>query len=378
MKKKKFTVNNLPPTLSSKNLVVQEAGEVEQLKLFTDTHFEGLSTNSLSNTFPVYDLWSRFVRLKTTKYNIKDAPDKLINTRSILDKFDGLVHKGQLDISPAVIKGKESDFVAWPSDREEKVERALISLATKGNISLINATSGTSYAIHFTMKELQNELKSVKQTLSNVELKEALLILSGSQLSFNYTSTSENGDVVSNEAKMPYLGAIHFSNKKGRSSERCIVFLNEYMAQQIETVSYKGYYFNQAQQFKRTLSSWLTTRLYTMFRFASPEKTYHFMLKRIMIKFGSIESEDIQKNRLIAIRRNMTTTMQDLIEAGIIEKYDNEAAKDCNGEIVDYKYTVYPTAAFCDEILSLNKHAKKIKIKSQISAEDVEKLEVQK
>ena len=112
MKKKKFTVNNLPPTLSSKNLVVQEAGEVEQLKLFTDTHFEGLSTNSLSNTFPVYDLWSRFVRLKTTKYNIKDAPDKLINTRSILDKFDGLVHKGQLDISPAVIKGKESDFVA--------------------------------------------------------------------------------------------------------------------------------------------------------------------------------------------------------------------------------------------------------------------------
>ena len=102
------------------------------------------------------------------------------------------------------------------------------------------------------------------------------------------------------------------------------------------------------------------------------------MLKRIMIKFGSIESEDIQKNRLIAIRRNMTTTMQDLIEAGIIEKYDNEAAKDCNGEIVDYKYTVYPTAAFCDEILSLNKHAKKIKIKSKISAEDVEKLEVQK
>merc|ERR1712098_544221 len=113
------------------------------------------------------------------------------------------------------------------------------------------------------------------------------------------------------------------------------------MAQQIETVSYKGYYFNQAQQFKRTLSSWLTTRLYTLFRYASPEKTYHFMLVRIMIKFGSIESEDITENRLIAIRRNMTSTMKDLINAGILEQYDIAAVKDDEGKVIDYKYTLY-------------------------------------
>lgn len=378
MIKKRLTIGNLPETINTKNLVVQEAAEVEQLKRFTDMHFEGLSTNSLSNTFPVYDLWSRFVRLKTTKYNIKNAPDRLINSRTICDRVDGFEYRGQLEISPAVIKGKDSDFVAWPSDREEKVERALISLATKGNISQINTTSGTRYAIDFSMKELLSELKSVNQSLSNPELKESLSILSGSQLSFSYTSTTQGGDSISNEAKMPYLGAIHFSTKRGRSSERCIVFLNEYMAQQIETLSYKGYYFNRAQQFKSTLSSWLTTRLYTMFRFASPEKTYHFLLKRIMIKFGSIESEDIPKNRLIAIRRNMTKTMKDLIEAGIIEKYENVASKDEYGEVIDYKYTLYPTIEFCDEVISLNKHAKKIKIKNKINRGEVGVIEPQK
>ena len=373
MSKNKLTINNLPETISTKGLVVQEAAEVEQLKLFTDVHFEGLKSNSLSNTFPLYDLWSRFVRVKTTIYPIRQAPERLVNSRSISDKLDGVEYTGELQISPAVIKGKETDYVAWPSDREEKVERALISLATKGNISKINNASGTRYAIHFKMNELNAELKSVNQSLSYPDLKEALLILSGSQLSFNY-STSSNGEVETNEAKMPYLGSIHFSGKKGPSTQRCIVFLNEYMAQQIETVSYKGYYFNQAQQFKRTLSSWLITRLYTLFRYASPEKTYHFMLVRIMIKFGSIESEDITENRLIAIRRNMTSTMKDLINAGILEKYDIAAVKDDEDKVIDYKYTLYPTEGFCDEIVSLNKHAKKIKIKSNTTEEVVETL----
>ena len=41
MSKNKLTINNLPETISTKGLVVQEAAEVEQLKLFTDVHFEG-------------------------------------------------------------------------------------------------------------------------------------------------------------------------------------------------------------------------------------------------------------------------------------------------------------------------------------------------
>lgn len=364
MKRNKLTISNLPETISTNGLTVQEAAEVEQLKLFTDIHFEGLRSNSLSNTFPLYDLWSRFVRLKTTIFPIRQAPERLVNSRSISDKLDGIEYDGELQIAPAVLKGEETDFVAWPSDREEKVERALISLATKGNISKINSPRGTRYAIHFKMNELNAELRAVNQSLSFPDLKQALLILSGARLSFKFR-TIIDGEVDEKENNMPYLGSIHFSGKKGPSSQRCIVFLNEYMAQQIETLSYKGYYFNQAQQFKRTLSSWLTTRLYTLFRYASPEKTYHFMLVKIMIKFGSIESEDISENRLVAIRRNMTSTMKDLINAGILEKYDILSVKDNDDKVVDYKYTLYPTEGFCDEIVSLNKHAKKLKLKSE-------------
>ena len=90
MRKNKLTINNLPETISTKGLVVQEAAEVEQLKLFTDVHFEGLKSNSLSNTFPLYDLWSRFVRVKTTIYPIRQAPERLVNSRSISDKLDGV------------------------------------------------------------------------------------------------------------------------------------------------------------------------------------------------------------------------------------------------------------------------------------------------
>lgn len=363
MAKNKFSVSDLPDDLPHTNLVLQQANEVEQLKLFTESHFEGSKTNTLSNTFPLYDLWSRFVRLKKVKYKISEAPERLINSRVISDSFEGFQYKGELDIVPAIIKGKDSDIVAWPSDREEKVERALVRLAAKGHITQINNGSGTRYAIHFYLAELNNELKSVNQSLSQPDLKEALLILAGSRLSFNYKTMKDDGDDESYEANIPYLGSIHFSNKKGKSQQRCVVFLNEYMAQQIETVTYKGYYFNQAQQFKRTLSSWLTTRLYTVFRYAAPNRTYSIRLTHAMIKFGSIESEDIPSSRLVAIRRNMTETMKDLIEAGILIKYEVESKKDDNGNIVDYVYSLFPTPSFCDEIIALNKHDKKIKIK---------------
>ena len=42
-------------------------------------------------------------------------------------------------------------------------------------------------------------------------------------------------------------------------------------------------------------------------------------------------------------------SMKDLINAGILEKYDIAAVKDDEGKVIDYKYTLYPTEGFCDD-----------------------------
>jgi hypothetical protein len=85
-----------------------------------------------------------------------------------------------------------------------------------------------------------------------------------------------------------------------------------------------------------------------------------------MIKFGSIDSEDIKKSRLTAIRRDMANTMKDLIDSDILDSYEISNIKNDEGDIVDYKYELRPSDSFCAEILSLNKHNKKITEKAKV------------
>jgi hypothetical protein len=63
------------------------------------------------------------------------------------------------------------------------------------------------------------------------------------------------------------------------------------------------------------------------------------------------------------LRRDMTTTMKDLIEKGAISEYNITNVKDDKtGNIIDYTYEMHPSDQFCDEILTLNKHNKRIEI----------------
>nr|WP_176705774.1 replication protein A [Pseudoalteromonas sp. SANK 73390] len=356
---KKVSLSNLPASIRRDIETIESAHQVEQLSLFVDckTSNAGLKS-SLSNTFVGYDLWSRFIRHKREQIPVSAASDKVIISRRVSEKVDNILYDGVLDISPALIKGKDTDFFAWPSDREEKVERALVRLGSQGRIVKISGRVGERYAIVFTLRELQTELKSVSQTLSVNEIKESLLILKGAELSMQCREVS--GDTESySESRMNYISSIHFSGASGKSTVKCIAFLNEVMSQQIEGLTYRSYYFDRVQSFKRSLSRWLTLRLYQVFKYAAVGKTYHFMLVNMSIKFGSITSqEDVDKSRLTAIRRDMTSTMQDLIDSDIINRYTIENAKDHDGNIIDYKYEIYPTSRFCEEILNLNKQYK--------------------
>jgi hypothetical protein len=273
MTNKTITIHNLPSAIRQDIKSIESVSQVEQLSLFVDAKKseQGLK-NSFSNSFNGYDLWSRFLRNNRKQVKVSEAGDRVAVSRRISEKVNGMHYEGQLDISPAVLRGKDADYFAWPSDREEKVERALIRLASQGKIARLNGRMGERYAIYFSIKELQNELKSVNQTLSATEIKESLNILKGSELSLKYCIEDENGENYS-ESKMNYLSSIHFSGLSGKSSVMCIAFLNEFMSQQIESIGYKSYYFNRVQSFKRTLSRWMSLRLYQMFSYAAVDKT---------------------------------------------------------------------------------------------------------
>ena len=47
----------------------------------------------------------------------------------------------------------------------------------------------------------------------------------------------------------------------------------------------------------------------------------------------------------------------------VTERTESQKRKDdSTGKIIDYVYEMYPSAQFCDEILTLNKHNKRIEI----------------
>lgn len=352
---KSVSLNNLPLSVRRDIEHIETAQQVQQLSLFVESKIANAGLrSSISNTFVGYDLWSRFIRHKREQVPVSAANSKVIVSRKVSEKIDNVLYEGVLDISPALIKGKDTDYLAWPSDREEKVERALIRLGAQGKIVKISGRVGERYAIVFTLRELQTELKSVSQTLSVSEIKESLMILKGAELSMQYREVDGDNESYS-ESSMNYISSIHFSGSSGKSTVKCIAFLNEVMSQQIEGLTYRSYYFDRVQSFKRSLSRWLALRLYQVFRYAATGKTYHFMLVNMSIKFGSITSEEEVADRLTAIRRDMTQTMKDFIESDIIENYTIENVKDKDGVIVDYKYEIHPTERFCEEVLNLNK-----------------------
>ncbi|MAD75617.1 MAG: replication protein A [Rheinheimera sp.] len=362
-----LSISNLPDSLKNEVSTISDVREVEHLTLFVDNIATELKIgNAISNSFQAYDLWSRFMRNNRKQMPMSESPSKVIVDRDISEKIEGVTYSGKLGISPALLRGEKEDILAWPSDREEKVERALIRLASQGKIAKISGKMGSRYAVYFTFSELIKELKSVYQSLNHKELKDSLLILKGAELSLRYQAVSEDGEVLEkNEVLMNYLSAIHFSTGRGRSNVRCVAVLNELMSQQIESFEYKSYYYNRTQSFKRSLSIWLSFRLYRMFRYASPSHTHHFSLVKTMVKYGSIDSDKDVNKRLVALRRDMTATMKDLKGAEIIKDYTILNIKDDEGVIVDYKYTLYPTDKFCEEIIELNKHSVRIGVKAK-------------
>tara|TARA_B100000508_G_scaffold50905_1_gene39570 strand:- start:1398 stop:2525 length:1128 start_codon:yes stop_codon:yes gene_type:complete len=362
-----LSISNLPDSLKNEVSTISDVREVEHLTLFVDNIATELKIgNAISNSFQAYDLWSRFMRNNRKQMPMSESPSKVIVDRDISEKIEGVTYSGKLGISPALLRGEKEDILAWPSDREEKVERALIRLASQGKIAKISGKMGSRYAVYFTFSELIKELKSVYQSLNHKELKDSLLILKGAELSLRYQAVSEDGEVLEkNEVLMNYLSAIHFSTGRGRSNVRCVAVLNELMSQQIESFEYKSYYYNRTQSFKRSLSIWLSFRLYRMFRYASPSHTHHFSLVKTMVKYGSIDSDKDVNKRLVALRRDMTATMKDLKGAEIIKDYTILNIKNDEGVIVDYKYTLYPTDKFCEEIIELNKHSVRIGVKAK-------------
>jgi len=375
-----ISVENLPDSLRGQIQGVESARDNESLALFTDNKDVRVSVDntmyqdlrSYSNTFNHYDLWGRFVRSGHKKVLLEDAPKRTIITRKISEKVDGIQYTGEIKITPAVVStrqnGEDVEFLVWPSDREEKVERALIRLASKGKIVKINFKSGIQYAVVFSMNELAQELKSVGQSMPFPQIKEALEALQGSKLSFKYSANdTKNTDIDDSfyESNMNFLSSLHFSGKKGQGGNiKCVACLNAFVHNMIDNLEYKGYYFNRAQEQKRGLSRWMMLRLYHLWRYAAPGKTHHFRLLSIMEKYGSIYStDDISENKLKALRRDMTTTMKDLITNGAISDYSIANVKDDKtGKIIDYTYELHPTNEFCEEILTLNKQNKRIEI----------------
>ncbi|PAJ73886.1 replication protein A [Pseudoalteromonas sp. NBT06-2] len=375
-----ISVENLPDSLRGQIQGVESARDNESLALFTDNKDVRVSVDntmyqdlrSYSNTFNHYDLWGRFVRSGHKKVLLEDAPKRTIITRKISEKVDGIQYTGEIKITPAVVStrrnGEDVEYLVWPSDREEKVERALIRLASKGKIVKINFKSGIQYAVVFSMNELAQELKSVGQSMPFPQIKEALEALQGSKLSFKYSANdTKNTDIDDSfyESNMNFLSSLHFSGKKGQGGNiKCVACLNAFVHNMIDNLEYKGYYFNRAQEQKRGLSRWMMLRLYHLWRYAAPGKTHHFRLLSIMEKYGSIYSTDnLSENKLKALRRDMTTTMKDLITNGAISDYSISNVKDDKtGKIIDYTYELHPTNEFCEEILTLNKQNKRIEI----------------
>ncbi len=257
----------------------------KQLDLFKKIDNES-GLKRYSNGFEILDTAPRFVR-GNNKFTLVDEMDEVELIRPFV--FDGELHTLRIQpyIANKVIKGKKTKIALWPSDREEKLERAILKLAVDGMISYEEGHEYSKvpiYHVTFTLYKLRQELKQNGNEMSYKDVKESLDILT--KTSIDITKDSDSKHYTLTGTYFPTRKTVE--KKTGDRTELIMLQLTDIHARAISDGTYRQFLYSRVGRYKRPMSRWLDMHLVHTWRSAGFEgkKTKTIKLSEILNGFG--------------------------------------------------------------------------------------------
>lgn len=287
---------NEDPSLPPLELARREAMQLDLFSLI-DESADSTSPIKYSNFIGDIHLIPRFVRGQNPHTPIHKLPASFSSQISNVYSING--YSLLCTVKAATIKKKvdavETEFFAFPGDREEIIERALFAIASnKGMTKRTLPNSEPRYGVEFSLYEIREELVKINKSKSYDKIREALIIMRDSRC---IISAKNNQGKTVHLTHNIFSGAALEQSGTGRSRDRCFVSFSDYVVEQIRGLNYRQYRFDQVESHKATLARFIHTYLCWNWKNAAAGATYGLDIEILMSAYGKSQISTRVKQR---------------------------------------------------------------------------------
>jgi hypothetical protein len=323
------------PEQPPKKLEEYEVSRPEQLDLF---ELMLPAEKKYSNTIELYDFMPKYHWGKVERV-------EGYFLHPLRREFECRGVRYQLRIAPASVDDKEGvarDY--FPGKREELVEDALRKLASEGQAVFLD----DEVSVTFTLYQLQQELKKTGHSYSLPELKEALLVCAGTNISV----TTENGSSVLVGNLFETLGLQSREDWQGAGKKtKAFVRFNSLVTKGIRHGLFRRFNYEKSMGYRSVIARQLHKRMAHHYTQASITQPYHILLTTIIRDFGLTEYERLSMNL-----RNVLIALDEMVEKGVVLSYKVEKTleTDLRNKLVEAKLILTPHPHFVSEVMHAN------------------------
>ncbi len=255
----------------------------------------------------------------------------------------------------------------FPGVREDKVEGALLYELTRGSGTY--ETNKTH--VEFSLYRIQKVLKEAGVNFNLTDIKEALDVLRGSQLSITNCSESKDQRNIVDNVESNFLADKETTNRKeylekvkNGENAYCSATFHKFVNRALSSGAFRLVNHNRRMQLNNFLARSLNKILEQNFRNAGKGQTH----KISMISF--ISNAGIPLKEVISdMTKMMVAALKELKSKDAISDYEKETITDLNDrrKTVDVIFTIYPSQQFIEDMIK--SHIRKISDNELIAIE---------
>jgi hypothetical protein len=305
------------------------------------TFWDTLASSQYSHTIELYTAIPQYVWSRQRRENDKYLP---ILKRSF--EHRGIAYT--VEITPARVinhEGVEKEY--YPGQREELVEETLRKLMCERQGGYIN----DKVAVHFSLYQLENELKRTGHTYNKNEIKEALDICN--KTSINVKSADGKFSLSFHPIEM--IGVI--TPEEG-AQERAGVIWNALVANSISTGTFRQINYEKIMSWRSVISRQLHKRLAHNYTQASILKKFEILLSTLIRDFGLTAYPRLSDNLREVEKALKEMQQQEVLSSFEITKiYDTKR----RNKMIDAKLTLITGTRFNKEVIDANRQQDQVR-----------------
>lgn len=343
--------------IKEKKYIDYEKTKPEQLDLFSFNNLFPSIREKYSGTVELYDILPKYFHDDVEQLRTNGKYLDIVS-RNFIYKKESLT----LQLTPALLKQADGSTKAFfPTQREEIIEDVLRKFATDSDR---NEFLDDKLSVKFSLYDLWKELKKIRHPYKYAEIREALEILSKTNIEIK----TANDEITFSSNMFETFGIANdntdlkdvenFENKEQQKEygKKIIYFVrfNSLVSDSVKNKTWRIINYDQCMQYKKAVSRWLHKRISHLFMLRNIELPYNIMLSTIIRDSGMTRYARIKDN-LIQVQK----CLSEMIEVGSIDRYELEKIYDSDkiNKVVDVKFLIYISHSFFDD-LKLNNLAK--------------------